>query len=81
MHGNDKEAYHLILVPVVDREAEVKAAKALNGDKDPLVIEVGGKPMLPLALEKGAALGRLKAGLYDETKKEWTATIAVRRYL
>ena len=77
-YGTGRGAYHLVLVHVSD--AEIEQVAGLIG-KDPVVIKMGRRSMLPLQLEEGMRPGEIEGRLYDASAKRWTGTISVTRYM
>ena len=74
-HGLDRDANHLVLVPVSEEEAKQWAGPL---KAPPTVITMGALKLMPLPLEAGAAIGSIEKRLYDAANG-WTATIAVAR--
>jgi hypothetical protein len=76
-HGTDRDAYFLIAVPVTEDEG-LEWAKDLG--RSPTVITMGRLKLLPLQVEREAAIGTIEQRLYDPTASGWTATVAVMRF-
>ena len=76
-HGTDRSARHLILIRHSDKEA--KALATATG-VEPEAARVAGFRFIALPLEAGAKIGSVDEKLYDPSKGQWTATIAVMRF-
>jgi hypothetical protein len=76
-HGQDRDAYYLVLVPISEEEAKPWAEKT---KPPPVVLTLGALKLMPLQLEDGVSAGSIEPRLYDPAGGGWTATIAVRRF-
>ena len=75
-HGTDRTSTCLILVRATDEEVKQWADTLKPA---PQAIRMGPLQLVPLPLERGAALGTVDAKLYDP-QNGWTATVAVMRF-
>jgi hypothetical protein len=75
-HGSGRQCHHVILVTL--SEEELTEAKASTG-RQPAVVRVGPRKMVPLQLQSGKPIGDVETRLYDPEKGRWTGSIAVMR--
>jgi len=74
-HGKGEGLYFLVMVPVTDDEVKQWTESLKSA---PTVITVDSLKLMPLQLEKDAAVGSIDAAHYDPAEgKGWTAAVTV----